>query len=122
MSVAEVDEYLAAVPEPQRTTLNALRRTLRSLLPDADEGIGYGVPVFRVDAKGVAGFAAYATHCSYLPMSGSVLGALGDEVAGYRTSKGALQFAVDEPLPQTLVETLVRARQAEITASRRPGA
>lgn len=117
MSSAEIDAYLAAVPEPQRTTLSSLRSTLQSLLPTADEGIAYGVPAYRVDGVAVAGFASYARHCSYFPMSGSVLSTVSASVEGYRTSKGALQFAIDAPLPTTLVRTLVKARLAELQQS-----
>ncbi|MEI6362314.1 MAG: DUF1801 domain-containing protein [Actinomycetes bacterium] len=114
MSAQEIDAYLADVPEPQRTTLEALRSTLRSLLPEAEEGLAYGVPAFKVDGTGVAGFAAYQRHCSYFPMSGGILPALAEDLAGYTTSKGALKFPVDRPLPKTLVRRLVKARLAEI--------
>jgi uncharacterized protein YdhG (YjbR/CyaY superfamily) len=114
---SDVDAYLAHVPSPQRETLESLRRTLRGLLPDAEEGISYGVPCFKVGGQGIAGFASYRGHCSYLPMSGSVLATLADEVAEYKTSKGALKFAIDQTLPDALVRTLVSARQAEVASS-----
>ena len=114
MSAAEIDAYLETVPEPQRTTLTALRATLRSLLPTGEEGMAYGAPAFRVDGKAIAGFASFTGHCSYLPMSGNVVASLGDELAGYKTSKGAVQFPVAEPLPKPLVRKLVAARQAEL--------
>jgi uncharacterized protein YdhG (YjbR/CyaY superfamily) len=120
MSVSDVDAYLDGLDDPQRTTLAILRWTLRSLLPEAEEAMSYGVPTFKVAGKAVAGFAAYRDHCSYLPMSGSVLSSLGDEVAGYSTSKGALKFPVDEPLPRELVTVLVSQRQAEIAVTLRP--
>jgi len=114
MSSTEVDEYLAEVDEPGRSTLEALRAVLLGLLPDAEEGIAYGAPAYRVDGKVVAGFSASAQHLSYLPHSGDVLAGLGDAVAGHATSKGALRFPPDEPLPEALVAQLVAARQAEL--------
>ena len=119
MSTEDVDDYLAAAPEPQRSTLGQLRATLAALLPEAEQGIAYGVPCFKVGGKGVAGFAAYPKHCSYLPMSGSITAELADELAGYVTSKGSVQFATDAPLPPELVGRLVQARQAEIAAAGR---
>ena len=114
MTETEVDEYLASVDEPGRSTLGALRAVLRQLLPEAEEGIAYGAPAYRVDGTVIAGFSASARHLSYLPHSGDVLAGLGDTVAGYSTSKGALRFPLDEPLPDTIVEQLVAARQAEL--------
>ena len=119
MSDAEVDVYLEALPQPQRTTLEQLRATLVALLPDADQGIAYGVPCFKVGGKAVAGFASYPRHCSYLPMSGSITAELADELSGYVTSKGSVQFATDEPLPAGLVEHLVEARRREIERAAR---
>jgi uncharacterized protein YdhG (YjbR/CyaY superfamily) len=109
-----IDDYLEALDEPTRSTLRALRATLRDLLPHAEECLAYGAPAFKVDGKTIAGFAAYKHHLSYLPHSGSVLASLGDELAGYATSKGALKFAVDTPLPRSLVEKLVAARLREL--------
>ncbi len=113
MSSAEVDDYLAQVVEPKRTTLEHLRRTILAVVPEADEGISYGFPAYRVEGKVIAGFAAFKRHLSYLPHSGSVFPVLADELAPYTTSTGALQFAVDTPLPQSLVEHLVRVRIAQ---------
>lgn len=84
------------------------------MLPEATEGLSYGVPCLKVDGRGVAGFAAYQDHNSYLPMSGSVLSTISDKLTGFPTSKGALKFAIDTPLPVSLLRTLVRARLDEI--------
>lgn len=111
-----VDEYLEQAPEPQATTLRALRAELRALLPDAEETISYGAPAFRVDKGLVAGYTAHAKHCSYLPMSGSVLAGMADQLQGYQYSKGALRFPADQPLPKDLVAALVAARLAELAA------
>jgi uncharacterized protein YdhG (YjbR/CyaY superfamily) len=119
VSDAEVDAYLEGVPEPQRSTLGRLRAVLVALLPDAEQVIAYGVPCFKVAGKGVAGFAAYPNHCTYLPMSGSVTAELADELTGHVTAKGSVQFAIDEPLPAELVEKLVGARRREIARSGR---
>lgn len=114
MSAEEIDAYLAGVEEPKRATLEALRRTILEILPEAEQCISYKMPGFRVGGKVVAGFAAFKNHLSYFPHSGSVLPELGDAVAGYGGNKGTLQFPVDQPLPRELVEQLiaVRLRQA----------
>lgn len=118
MGALEVDAYLEGVPEPQRSALVQVRNTLEALLPDAEQMITYGSPTFKVRGKGVAGFAAFARHCSYLPMSGSVTAVLADELAGYETTKGSVKFPVDEPLPEPVLRALVEARLAELGLSR----
>ncbi|MGB6452853.1 MAG: DUF1801 domain-containing protein [Streptosporangiaceae bacterium] len=114
MSADEVDQYLAALAEPKRTTLARLRTTILDIVPEADQGLSYGVPAFTVRGKTIAGFAAFKNHLSYLPHSGSVFPQLKDDLTGYATSLGALRFGIDEPLPVPLVEKLiaVRLRQA----------
>jgi uncharacterized protein YdhG (YjbR/CyaY superfamily) len=111
---AEVDEYLGGVGEPKRGTLQALRGMILEVVPEAEEGISYRVPAFRVHGKVVAGFAAFKDHLSYLPFSGSVLGQLQDELRGYATTKSSLHFPIDRPLPKALVEKLIALRLDEI--------
>jgi uncharacterized protein YdhG (YjbR/CyaY superfamily) len=114
MSAQEIDQYLDALDEPKRSTLARLRETILGILPDAEQGIAYSMPAFKVRGKTIAGFAAFKNHLTYVPHSGSVFPQLQDELAGYVTSTGALRFAIDEPLPPPLVEKLiaVRLRQA----------
>ncbi len=114
VSAQEIDHYLDALEEPKRTTLAQLRRVILEILPEAEQGISYGVPAFKVQGKTVAGFAAFKNHLSYLPHSGSVFPQLEDELKDYATSSGALRFSIDQPLPASLVRKLiaVRLRQA----------
>ncbi len=102
--------------EPKRSTLAALRQTLHEVLPAAEEGMSYGLPAIRADGHVVAGFAAFKNHLSYLPHSGSVLPALGAEIAAYRSTPGSLHFPIDSPLPKPLVEKLVHLRLRQIHA------
>jgi uncharacterized protein YdhG (YjbR/CyaY superfamily) len=110
MSQQEVDEYLAALEEPKRSTLRALRDMILDVAPEAEQCISYGMPAFRVQGKVIAGFAAFKNHLSYFPHSGSVIPQLPDDAGEYATSKGTLQFPVDTPLPKSLVEKLVAVR------------
>ncbi len=112
---ATVDEYLAELPEPHRSTLAQLRASLQQLLPDAEEGLSYGVPALKVSGRPVAGYAAFKNHCSFLPHSGSILSQLAEELTGYTWSKGTLQFAPDQPPPADLVARLVELRLEEIS-------
>jgi len=110
-----VDEYLGTAPEPQGTTLRALRATLRSILPDATEGMAYGVPAFTVDGKAVAGYAHAKRHCSYFPHSGDVIHRVEPDLLGdLDWSKGTLRFPVDAPPDEVLVRRLVELRLVEL--------
>jgi uncharacterized protein YdhG (YjbR/CyaY superfamily) len=113
VSRTQVDDYLASIEEPKRSTLAEVRRTILTFVPDAEECISYAVPAFKVNGTVVAGFAAFKRHLSYLPHSGSVLPELAGDLVGYRYSSGALQFAVDTPLPPPLIGklTAIRLRQ-----------
>ncbi len=113
MSAAEIDAYLCAVEEPKRSVLQTLRRTILEIVPEAEQVISYGLPAFRVGDQTVAGFAAFKSHLSYLPFSGSVLSQLGDRLDGYTMTKSALHFPVDRPLPKTLVQELIAVRLAD---------
>jgi uncharacterized protein YdhG (YjbR/CyaY superfamily) len=113
VSAEEVDEYLRGVEEPERSALQTLRATILEIVPDAEQVISYGLPAFRVDGKTVAGFAAFKTHLSYLPFSGSVLEQLSDQLDGYTMTKGSLHFSVDRPLSRALVEKLIALRLAD---------
>jgi len=114
MGADEVDAYLAELDEPKRSTLEALRRSIRAVVPEADEGISYRMPAFRVEGKVVAGFAAFKHHLAYLPHSGSVLSELADDLVGYEWTSGSLHFAIDEPLPNDLVRRLVEKKLAHL--------
>ena len=108
------DEYIAMVPEPARTTLKKVRAVIQSVVPrGATEIISYGMPAFKLRGKTIAGFAAFKSHLSYLPHSGSVIPLLAEETAAYTSTKGSLHFPVDEPLPDALVRRLLEARMAE---------
>lgn len=103
--------YLASLDEPKRSTLESLRKVILEIAPEAEQGISYGVPAFRIQGKVVAGFAAFKNHLSYLPHSGSVFPVLNDDLANFKFSTGALQFPVDRPLTKDLVRKLITVRK-----------
>lgn len=118
MAIASIDDYLASVPEPARTSLSRLRGQLRALLPNAEEGISYGVPAFMLSGKAVAGFMASKGHLTYLPHSGAVLDTIKGDLEGYSYGKGSLRFSLDGTLPGDLLARLVDARLAELGLTR----
>jgi uncharacterized protein YdhG (YjbR/CyaY superfamily) len=108
-----IDDYLAAVRADQRAALQKLRKVIRAAAPKAEECISYGLAAFRLDGKPLVGFGASTKHCALYPMSSATVQAHQDDLRGYDTSKGAIRFPADKPLPTTLVRKLVKARIAE---------
>jgi uncharacterized protein YdhG (YjbR/CyaY superfamily) len=113
-----VDEYLAGVPEPARSALNKLRAAIRSVVPpEATEAISYRIPAFKYKGP-LVGFAAFSNHCSFFPMSSSVIEAFKNELKDFHTSRGTIRFPVDKPLSAALVKKLVKARIAQNEAKK----
>lgn len=112
-----VDEYLAGIPEPARSTLNKIRAAIRSAVPaEATETISYRIPAFTY--KGVlVWYAAFSNHCSLFPTA-SVVEAFKDELKGFTTSKGTIHFPTDKPLPAALVKKMVKLRVAQMESKK----
>ena len=114
-----VEAYLARVPEPARSTLEKIRKAIRSAAPaEATETISYGIPAFRYSKGVLVWYAAFAKHCSLFP-TGAVIGKFESELKGYSTSKGTIQFPIDKPLPTLLVRKIVETRIAQNESKKR---
>jgi uncharacterized protein YdhG (YjbR/CyaY superfamily) len=108
---SNVDEYLAGVPEPARSTLNKVRAAIQSALPrEATETISYRIPAFKYKGS-LLWFAAFKDHCSLFP-GASVIEAFKNELKDFHTSKGTIHFPVDKPPSAALLKKLVKARIA----------
>ncbi len=109
---ASIDEYLEGVPREMRDALEKLRAVIRKAAPQAEEGIGWGMPLFKQQGN-LVGFAAFKGHCSLFPMSTAVMETFRDELASYDTTKGTIHFMPGKPLPARLVTKLVKERIRE---------
>ena len=113
-----VDEYMARVPQPARSTLQKMRAAIRSAVPpDAVENISYGIPAFK-HKHVLVWFAAFSNHCSLFPTA-AIIEQFKNELKGLPTSKGTIHFPTDKPLPTALIKKLVKARVAQ-TESKKP--
>lgn len=115
----EVEAYLASIEDPDHlAALGDLRAHLRTLLPEAEESMSYGMPCFKVKtkkgAKPVIGYAAFAKHCSLFPHDGSLLDAFADRLTGFSGTKSGVHFTRDHPLPDDLVADIVAAKLASL--------
>jgi len=107
---ASIDAYLAALPPDQREALETLRGQIRALVPQAEEGISYGLPTFKLNGA-LVHFGAAAKHCAFYP--GAVIEAFADRLKGFETAKGTIRFQPDRPLPPDLIADIVRHRAAQ---------
>jgi len=108
-----VDEYLSRLPDDQRRALLSLSGVALSVMPDAEEVISYGVPMFKRNGTGVIAMSAKKDYCSLHLMSPPLAKAMADELKKY--IKGVtLHFTPDKPLPVSLVKKIVKARLKEM--------
>ena len=91
-----------------------MRRRILRIVPHAREVVSYGMPAFEIDGEIVAGVLAAKKHVGYYPFSGSTLGGLPRELAGYSTTKSAVHVPIDAPLPAKLLRALIAQRRSEI--------
>lgn len=110
MTAADIDAYIAALPEPKRSTLEEMRRRILAIVPNAEQKISYQMPAFAIEGKVVAGFAAFKNHLAFLPHSGRVLGQLDRELEGFVRTLSSLHFPLDEPLSTDLITALIEAK------------
>ena len=100
-----IDEYHSSFPKNIRDILQNLRQTIRQVAPQAEEIISYNIPTF----KNLISYAAYKKHIGFYPGS-AALTVFKDELTNYKTSKGTIQFPIDNKLPATLIKKIVKFR------------
>lgn len=106
-----IDEYIAEFPEDIQNILEKIRKTIQDTVPEAEEAISYGMPTFKLQGN-LIHFAAYKNHVGFYPAP-SGIEAFKEEISKYKSSKGAIQFPLDEPIPYDLVEKIVIFRVNE---------
>jgi uncharacterized protein YdhG (YjbR/CyaY superfamily) len=112
-----IDEYIRLQPKGVQQKLTALRKLIRQAAPDAQERIAYRMPTFHLNGN-VVHFAAHTGHIGFYPTS-SGIAHFQRELARYKTSKGAVQFPLEEPLPMKLIERIVKFRLEENSRKKR---
>lgn len=103
--ITTVDEYIAGQPEGVQDKLKELRQLVKDEAPQATEKISHGMPYYDLNGR-LAFFGAQKGHITLMVTPGAIT-SLSDELAGYQTSKAAIQFPLDEPLPLPLIRQVV---------------
>lgn len=107
----EVDAYIAGFPAEKQTILNAVRAVICETAAEAEERLSYGMPGYYWHGP-VAYFAMAKNHLGFYPTPAAIEH-FGQELAGYKTSKGAVQFPLGQPVPMDLIRRMVRFKLAE---------
>lgn len=107
-----IDEYIETFPENVQDILQEMRRVIIKSAPEAEETISYGMPTFKLNGN-LVHFAAYKNHIGFYPTP-SGIETFKEELSHYKSSKGAVQFPIDEPVPLDIVEKIVIFRVNEI--------
>ena len=119
---ASVEAYFESLSDEARGALQALRRAIASAVPEAEEGIAWSMPAFKLGGKALVGYAAFKDHYSFFPMSTAAIDAHREQLGSHVTGKGTISFAYGERLPAGLVKKVVKTRVAEVASKRRsPG-
>ena len=100
-----IDGYQASFPPEIRQLLDQVRNAIREVMPEAQEMIRYNMPAFRLGKVSVY-YAAYKKHIGFYPGSAPIT-VLKEALTSYKTSKGAIQFPIDKPIPVTLIKKIV---------------
>ena len=112
-----VDEYIAAQPEALRPKLEQVRAAIRRAVPEALEGIGYGMPGYKLNGKPLLYFAGFKQHYSLFAASGTFFASLKEELKGYEQRKGTVHFPLDKPVPVKLISRIAKVRALGMAAT-----
>ena len=108
-----VDEYIATFPDDIQKLLRQMRKIIQDIVPEAEEVISYAMPTFKLNGKNLVHFAGFTNHIGFFPTPSGVE-AYKNEIKHLKTSKGTIQFSLDEPLPVDLIKKIVKFRKEEL--------
>ena len=108
---SNVDEYIATAPKQSQQALKQMRAAVKKAAPKAEEMISYQMPAYKYNGRVLVYFAGYDHHIGFYPTASGIEN-FKKEFAGYKSSKGAVQFPLGEPLPLDLVTRIVQFRVA----------
>lgn len=115
-----IDEYLEACDPAQREELERIRALVTKLVPSVEETISYRMPTLKYKGRALVYFTASKNHMSFYPSSWAI-DELRDRLADYKTTEHSIQFTTKNPMPESLIEDLVRVHVREIDAGRTTG-
>lgn len=112
---ATIDEYIAGFPKEVQAILQEVREVIKTVAPDAEEVISYGIPTFRYKKAILVHFAGFKNHLGFYALPSGNAG-FQSEISSYKTGKGSIQFPLDKAMPTSLIEKIVKFRVEEVEA------
>jgi uncharacterized protein YdhG (YjbR/CyaY superfamily) len=114
----EFTEYIASLDGGARDAVEHVRARALQLVPDAKEGVSYGMAALRYRGSPLVSARATARHIGLYPFSPPAIEALAPDLAGFSTSKGTVRFTPEHPLPDDVLDRIILFRRDEIDAMR----
>lgn len=96
-----IDEYILTQPESVQPLLYQVRDTIHAAIPDAEERISWSMPTFW-KKHNIIHFAAHKKHIGLYP-GDKAIEHFSDRLIKYKSSKGAVQFPYDKPIPYEII-------------------
>jgi uncharacterized protein YdhG (YjbR/CyaY superfamily) len=112
-----IDDYIAAFPVNVQVKLRGLRQAIRESAPNAEEAMSWQMPTFKLNGN-LVHFAAHKNHIGFYPAP-SAIEHFKEKLSAYKTSKGAVQFPLVDPVPLGLVKEIVKFRVTENLSKRK---
>ena len=112
--MSELSDYLDTLAEPDRTAISTVYARARALVPEAEDGVGYGMPALRYRGKPLLSVRQARDHIGLYPFRPAAIDAVRDDLAGFSLSKGTVRFSAAHPLPEDVLDRLILTRKAEI--------
>lgn len=107
-----IDQYIKSFSKSEQEKLKQMRDLVLKLVPSGEEAIRYGMPTLRLNNKNLLHYATFKNHFGFYPAPSGIK-AFQKELSKYVTSKGAIQFPIDKPLPINLIIKIVKFRVKE---------
>jgi uncharacterized protein YdhG (YjbR/CyaY superfamily) len=106
-----INDYIALQPEEHRANLELFRNTIKTTVPEALETISYQMPAYKYHGM-LCFFAVFKDHYS-LFVSPGVRNAFSAELTSYKTTKSAIHFPLDNPIPVKLIADIIKFASEE---------
>jgi uncharacterized protein YdhG (YjbR/CyaY superfamily) len=113
-----MDDYLDGLPPAQKAAFERVRAVIGDVVPDAEEGVSYGMPAFIYAGRPLLGFRAAKKHLSIFPFSPAAIEGVKRRLDDFDLAKGTIRFSPERPVPEDVLVDVVQARKQEITTSR----